>query len=394
VTVKLPRFVRAKPLAGGKTAYYWELPSYYEAQGAPFESVALGTEFAAAEAAAKAWNERFNEWRGDVKAGGSDRTALKTGTVKWLVHTYLHSDRFKERVSPRSAPDYENLLDWVVQLSTKNPARPTVGDLLVRGIDPATVDKLYARFCEGGRLRRAEKAVMYCKTAWRVVRRLFPGEFPTDVPNPWEGVTLKKRKRLIKAAVDRDMVYKFAWGAVEHGRPELGAAAVLCYEWLQRPESVIGGGVAWGDYRGSLGRDKIRIEHHKTGELVLHPLDDHDGRPFYTDAEKVLAALPRRGTVMILGPEGQIYKPNRFAQLVRGMADELGLPKRFTLDACRHGGMTDLEEAELTEGQGMALSGHKTPRAYRGYAKLTEERLLAATRRRVAHRRTPDKNSA
>jgi hypothetical protein len=26
----------------------------------------------------------------------------------------------------------------------------------------------------------------------------------------------------------------------------------------------------------------------------------------------------------------------------------------FTLDACRHGGMTELEEAELTEGQGRA----------------------------------------
>jgi hypothetical protein len=34
--------------------------------------------------------------------------------------------------------------------------------------------------------------------------------------------------------------------------------------------------------------------------------------------------------------------------------------KLFTLDACRHGRMTELEEAELTDGQGRALSGHKT----------------------------------
>ncbi len=31
--------------------------------------------------------------------------------------------------------------------------------------------------------------------------------------------------------------------------------------------------------------------------------------------------------------------------------------------------MTELEEAELTDGQGRALSGHKTAQAYRGYAK-------------------------
>jgi hypothetical protein len=62
-----------------------------------------------------------------------------------------------------------------------------------------------------------------------------------------------------------------------------------------------------------------------------------------------------------------------------------GVSELFTLDACRHGGMTELEEAELTEGQGRALSGHKTAQAYRGYAKETMQRALAATRKRHAH---------
>ena len=61
-----------------------------------------------------------------------------------------------------------------------------------------------------------------------------------------------------------------------------------------------------------------------------------------------------------------------------------GLPPTFTLDAYRHGGMTELEEAELTDGQGRALSAHKS-RAYEGYAKRTMERVRAATRKRHAH---------
>ena len=64
----------------------------------------------------------------------------------------------------------------------------------------------------------------------------------------------------------------------------------------------------------------------------------------------------------------------------------------FTLDACRHGGMTELEEAELTDGQGRALSAHKS-RAYEGYAKRTMERALAATRKRHAHRITASSNA-
>ena len=53
---------------------------------------------------------------------------------------------------------------------------------------------------------------------------------------------------------------------------------------------------------------------------------------------------------------------------------------------CRHGGLTELEEAELTDGQGRALSTHKTQQSYEGYAKRTAKRMLSATRKRHAHR--------
>lgn len=45
--------------------------------------------------------------------------------------------------------------------------------------------------------------------------------------------------------------------------------------------------------------------------------------------------------------------------------------------------MTDLEEQGLTEGQGRALSKHRTGTAYRGYAKETEKRVLEETKRRM-----------
>ena len=62
-------------------------------------------------------------------------------------------------------------------------------------------------------------------------------------------------------------------------------------------------------------------------------------------------------------------------KIVQTMRAKLDLPSSFTLDACRHGGMTELEEAELTDGQGRALSAHKSQQAYEGYAKRTMERV-------------------
>jgi hypothetical protein len=44
--------------------------------------------------------------------------------------------------------------------------------------------------------------------------------------------------------------------------------------------------------------------------------------------------------------------------------------------------MTELEEAALTDGQGRALSAHKTASAYAGFAKRTLERTLSATRKK------------
>jgi hypothetical protein len=167
---------------------------------------------------------------------------------------------------------------------------------------------------------------------------------------------------------------------------------VICFEWLQRPENVIAGHIKWTGYRTGP-KPTIRIEHHKTGAVIDHPLEEKlkGGTiiKFYEEAESILAKLTRRGIPMILREvEEGISKPYSFSgmqKIVQRMRKEIGLPAVFTLDACRHGGMTELEEAELTEGQGRALSAHRTKESYAGYAKRTEARMLSATRKRHAH---------
>ena len=205
-------------------------------------------------------------------------------------------------------------------------------------------------------------------------------------------MTKKRRVKKIKPAATRDQVYTFAHGCLKRGYPEAAAAAVICFEWLQRPENVLEGHLRWADYRGPEATNAIRVFHHKTGEIVLHPLEEVvDGEVvgFYSDAEDVLAHLERRGLPIILRKlkdgNAKTYSLGGMAKVIHRMRDLLKLPATFTLDACRHGGMTELEEAELTDGQGRALSAHKS-RAYERYAKRTMDRALAATRKRHAHR--------
>jgi hypothetical protein len=400
-TRPLPRYVRPRLLASGQVGFYWIVPTYFRGLGCSIPNEPLGTDYAVAcgedgsGGRAASLNALFDEWhsarRGQPVTG--ERTPIY-GSVDWLFREYKQCKAYIEKVSARSRPDYERTMCLVSDLVTKKGDR--VGQRKIKSITPISADKIYEIIIagpRGERLRQGEKAVALCRRAWRVVHRLHPSEFDRELPNPWDGVTRKRRVKKTKPAVTREQVYTFAWGCVENGQPEVAAAAVICFEWLQRPENVLAGYLRWPDYRGKEWPNHIKIEHHKTGATVWHPLEETtpDGVvKFYDDAEAVLAKLPRRGIPMILRQvRDGVTKPYSFSgmqKIVHTMRVKIGLPSTFTLDACRHGGMTELEEAALTDGQGRALSAHKSQQAYQGYAKRTMERALSATRKRHAHR--------
>jgi hypothetical protein len=54
-------------------------------------------------------------------------------------------------------------------------------------------------------------------------------------------VTRERRVKKKKPAATREQVYAFAHGCIERGFPKPAAAAVICFEWLQRPENVLAG---------------------------------------------------------------------------------------------------------------------------------------------------------
>jgi hypothetical protein len=275
-----------------------------------------------------------------------------------------------------------------------------IGERQIGEVTPRAADKIYEKIISGPnglRLRQGEKVVGLCRKVWRIMRRLHPELFDKKHPNPWDDFTLKSRTRSKKHAVTREEVYKFAWGCIAQGRPEPAAVAVICFEWLQRPENVVAGLLTWSDYRSKKWPHAVRIEHHKNKSLVWHPLEETiDGETikFYAEAEDILSHLPKLGIPMIMRKiekgEGKgtakVWSYPGMEKAVQTLRKKIeGVSELFTLDACRHGGMTELEEAELTEGQGRALSGHKTAQAYRGYAKETMLRALAATKKRHAH---------
>jgi hypothetical protein len=71
VSVKLPRYVIPKPLASGKTAFYYNVPTKYRKLGCNIQNEPLGTDYAKAcgeGGRAETLNGLFDEWN-DARRG-------------------------------------------------------------------------------------------------------------------------------------------------------------------------------------------------------------------------------------------------------------------------------------------------------------------------------------
>jgi len=216
MTLRLPRYIISKPLASGATGFYFTVPTRYRKMGCDIPNEPLGTDYTIACGAdgnggrAAALNGLFDEWW-KAKNGEPVESIARHGTVDWLFREYKASKRYHERVSERTRPDYEQLMQLVVNLPTKRGDR--VGQRLIKSITPLAADKIYEQICagpKGPRPRQGEKVVALCRAAWRVVHRLHPGCFDRDVPNPWDGVTKQRRTMKTKPAATREDVYRFA----------------------------------------------------------------------------------------------------------------------------------------------------------------------------------------
>jgi hypothetical protein len=164
---RLPRFVIAKVLTSGQTAFYFNIPTYYRKLGCTIPNEPLGGDYTVAcgEKAdggrAAALNGLFDEWNTQRQGKPFDRGALlRFGTVDWVFREYKSSKAYLEKVAVRSRPDYERTMLLVADVITKKGDR--LGNRSVRSITPRAADKIYDRVIQGKdglRLRQGEKAI-------------------------------------------------------------------------------------------------------------------------------------------------------------------------------------------------------------------------------------------
>lgn len=278
-------------------AYFWEPQTRDKRRGCPVHAEALGTDYGVAVERARLLNQHLDAWR---HGQGGTKHAIERrghGTVAWLFDTYQRSAGWEKKVSPRSRYEYKRALARIEDVTTTIGG--TVADLPVASISPAAADKIYAALQNGPRgkrIRQANLSIDVARRAWKVVRRLHPGVIPSE--NPWTGV-LRDTTSAAKPACTREEAYQLANMLRTIGEPHLGAAALICFEWHQRPEHVRKGDITWADYRPPHRPDAVQIRHPKTGVKGWVPLEDDFG-PLFPELEAYLVGLPRLGLPIVL----------------------------------------------------------------------------------------------
>jgi hypothetical protein len=225
-----------------------------------------------------------------------------------------------------------------------------------------------------------------CRRAWFIARRDKPSIVPAQ--NPFAKMGLSHQPTVTKP-VGYESLLKFVAAADNVGDWSIGTAAMIAFFWLQREIDIISR-LSWQHYRPKDAPDLARIWHHKTGELVDVPLYDNDGTVLWPELMSRLDAAPRLGTLIVMrdrpdrGSKIHLpWKEDYFRHRVAAIRRAAGMDPNEKFMGLRHGGNTEGADAELSDAQLRALSGHRTAAMVHLYAKQTMKQRRAGARKRL-----------
>ena len=417
VRLPLPRYVRRKWLRGAKVwGHFFEVPSWAKANECPLRNEALGTDYEIACLRAETvLLKQFDSWR---TAGRSDLVPnrIAVGSFDWMAATFKTSEKCT-KLSRSQQKNHDNGLGLVADHILKDGRR--FGSLTLRSLTTDAIDRLFDKLlvvrepskgADGkpeldasgkpvvvARERRTtvNHAMKSCRRAWNVVRRGNPSLVPAE--NPFSRMGLKDASKATPTGSYEDLL-AFVSACDANGHSSLGSAAMVAWEWVQRSEHIFSA-LSVEHYRPRERPDEVLIVHPKTDEEVWIPLF-HQGKPLFPELMERLDAIKRNriGGLLIVRdwadktsgvPVPWATKSGDLTYMrhtTKAMVAAARIPTNLTFTSWRHGGMTELGDADLTDAQIRAISRHKDARTLPRYIKKTQRQIIAGTQKRRAIR--------
>jgi hypothetical protein len=388
-----PKLMVAKRLKSGTGAYYWAPPTWARERGCPVRSESLGVDYGQAKRRCdEVLNPGFDAWRTGNSAEPIER--LAADSFDWLVAVYKSSPRYRQ-LPQKTQRSYDAALRLVAKHGLKDGR--LFGELPLANITPGAADRLFERLRErpggGYRLRTAVLAMNVCRVAWRIAWRIKPNGIP--VLNPFGKMGLSYDPKATRP-VTHDELIAFVKAADAMGETSIGTAAMIAFYWLQREVDILSR-LTWNHYRPANAPNIVQIFHRKSGQQVDLPLYDDDGTPLWPELMERLDTAPRHGTLVVTRDRKDRrqkihlpWKEHYFRHRVADIRGAAGIAPEAKFMGLRHGGNTEGANADLTDAQLRALSGHKTAAMTILYAKETMNQRKIGARKRLRQRTKQD----
>lgn len=413
-----PPYLEKKRLKDGTVAYYFNPPSWARTMGCPIPHTSLGTN--KQEAYNHVWNVLYKHFLSWLTKGATDIVAkrMAEGSFEWLVLKQFPGHRAFKRLSESTQAGHLRRLRKMTEI--KMPDGSTLGTWPLKDFEPEVVDMVYEILLAdkkpfevedefGQKVMKqpgetqANHIMKVCCRAWNVGYRSKSSIVPKE--NPFSKMGL---------SWNHDPTYKASWQqlmefvktADELGHDDIGTAAMVTWEFCQRPTHVFRNFLL-KHYRPDAMPNHVFVVHPKNKEKVWMPLFNTSSAsqvPFL-----IFPMLAPRLEVMWLEAqekgrtEGPFFvrehldaKTFTFKNWVTrgsdiGAANDVvkkivvhaGLPDFLTLENFRHGGITELGDADLTDSQARAMTRHKSEGELPTYIEPTQKQLRMAQTRRL-----------
>lgn len=384
--VRLPRYVRKRPLASGAIGHFWELPSWARppaekfGRQCPVRSEPLGSDLPHVFVKGDALNSALDDWR----TGAEGKPAK--GSVKELFGWYRGLDRFRD-ASFLTRRDYLRAMKNVEALKLKTV---TLGEMIAAKITAVHADAFYKALVTKHGKRGGAYCMQLCRRVWNEAVRHGPACPVKLAENPFGAMNIKMVAEKGNRATTRAEYDLLRAKAREMGYQSIATAAAIAFELVRRVSDVFGyilepgdeqDGFFWEGYKPGV---EIAMRQGKTGIEQVIPLVDEDGAALYPGLEEELARTPRVSDHIIISENtGKRYGEREAIRIFNRIRDKAGLPSNMTLTGFRHGGATELGDAGVTDIR--PISGHKTLGQTLTYNKATEGKARTAGQARRKH---------
>lgn len=134
-------------------------------------------------------------------------------------------------------------------------------------------------------------------------------------------------------------------------------------------------------YTGQRVGDVAKMNRSDVADGMVHVVQQKTGADLYVpiapELEAAMKASPAKGLTLIGDPNGRPIKRAALSRLMRAAIKDADLPPRCVSHGLRKAAMRRLAEADATEKQIAAVSGHKTLKEVERYTKAADQKRLA-----------------